>query len=116
MVIKKITGWFVFAIGLIIIAGAINSSYNFFTGKSEFPLVFKSNAATIAQSVDINQQADPQIQMQDIMKQAANQAIYSILPPDAVAKLLNAIVWSMFATFLVYAGAHLASIGIKLIN
>ncbi|MFA6376012.1 MAG: hypothetical protein WCX69_01270 [Candidatus Paceibacterota bacterium] len=119
---KKIFGWVVIVIGLVVIGQAINTSYQFFTAKADFPVVFKAPAAVqnVAPEPKLNVETttpeQAQAQLQQAMGAATNQAIANILPADAISKLLNAIVWSIFATFLVYAGAHIAGIGIKMIG
>jgi len=119
---KKIIGWVVIIVGLAVIGQAINISYQFFTAKEDFPAVFKAPVAV----QDVAPEAKPnvapitpeqaQAQLQQTMGAATSQAIANILPADGISKLLNAIVWSVFATFLVYAGAHIAAIGIKMIG
>jgi|GEM_PF-526280 len=142
---KNTAGWLVLAVGLILIAITINTTYSYFTGKQEFPRVFKFDQIVpkveaqitdeakkieeqrnldeqlkkleeMRQSVinsDLNIQGgfDPQIQVQD----AVNQALNNILPAGIMEKMMNMIAWSVFATFLVYAGAKISEIGIKMI-
>jgi regulator of protease activity HflC (stomatin/prohibitin superfamily) len=124
--IKKIVGWVALAVGLMIIGQAINLSFQYFTAKQDFPAVFKLPAAiqntaeeakqTAVAATSAELQAQAQAQMQEAMSKATAQAVSSMVPTDVIAKLLNAIVWSMFATFLVYAGAKIAEIGVKMIG
>ena len=39
-----------------------------------------------------------------------------IIPVDSVSNLLNLIAWSIFAAILIFGGAQIASLGIKLIT
>jgi len=117
---KHILGWIVVVAGLVIIGQTINASYRFFTAKAEFPAVFKAPAAQsavteIKPNAAPASQAEAQAQAQQAISQATSQAISNIIPADLISKLMNTIVWSIFATFLVYAGAKIAEIGIKLI-
>ncbi len=121
MNIKKIVGWVLLAAGLAVIAQTVNLSFGYFTAKQDFPAVFKAPAVDGAKATQNtpNQDLaaiDIQAEMQKAMGQATNEAIVEMLPAESIAKLLNAIVWSMFATFLVYAGAHIAGTGIKMIG
>jgi hypothetical protein len=117
---KIIIGWVVLVAGLAIIAYAVNSSFQFFTAKADFPAVFKTPAENINTSFGASQDptsganADAQAQAQQAVSQATFQAFSNILPAENIVKLLNAITWSIFATFLVYAGFKIAEIGIKL--
>ena len=120
--IKSIAGWLLIVTGLVIIGWSIYSSYQFFIAKVEFPALFKFPASTqvVANTgagiAATGSAADAQAQMQQAIGQATNQAVSNMLPADSIAKLLNAIAWSIFATFLVYAGAQIAGIGIKLVS
>ncbi len=124
MNIKKIVGWVLLAVGLAVIAQTVNLSFGYFTAKQDFPAVFKAPANPNMNNTAAKQNApnqdlaaiDIQAEMQKAMGQATNEAIAEMLPAESIAKLLNAIVWSMFATFLVYAGAHIAGTGIKMIG
>lgn len=120
---KKIIGWVLVAAGLLVIGQAINLSYQFFTGKAEFPAIFKAPSAAQAVAVPVADQnkvavsaADAQAQMQQAIGQATAQAVNGMIPLGSMEKLLNAIMWSVFATFLVYSGAKISEIGVKLIS
>ena len=123
---KIIIGWIVFAVGLFIIYNAVDQSYKYFTAKAEFPQIFKINqpntaptATTAPAELNPNSMAS-QAQAQEFMQQqiqnSIGQALGNVFPVDSVTKILNAIVWSMFATFLVYAGAKISGIGIALLT
>lgn len=120
---KKIIGWVLVAAGLLVIGQAINLSYRFFTAKADFPAIFKAPLlaqAVVVPTADQNKVAtsvvDAQAQMQQAIGQATAQAVNGMIPLGSMEKLLNAIMWSVFATFLVYAGAKVAEIGVKLIS
>jgi hypothetical protein len=120
--IKDIFGWVLILAGLAVIGWSIYFSYQFFFVKAEFPALFKFPAAAqnvapeTKQNIATDSQADVQAQMQKEIGQATNQAVSNMLPADSISKLLNSIAWSIFATFLVYTGAQIAGIGIKLIS
>ena len=120
---KKIIGWVLVAAGLLVIGQAINLSYRFFTAKADFPAIFKALplaqvvvVPTADQNKVVTSVVDAQAQMQQAIGQAMAQAVNGMIPLGAIEKLLNAIMWSVFATFLVYAGAKVAEIGVKLIS
>ncbi|MCU0653211.1 MAG: hypothetical protein MUD10_03040 [Candidatus Pacebacteria bacterium] len=108
---KKIAGWLIVVAGLFLIGVTISSTYAYFTGTSEFPSVFKTGTVLESSNGTPSSTQDPQAQVQ----QAVNQAVGNILPAGSVDKTLNMVSWSVFATFLVYAGAKIAEIGIKLL-
>jgi len=108
-------------VGLLIIVQAINLSYNYFTAKAQLPAVFNIPAGQAAAvetktAAPAESAADIQAQLQETMSKATNQAVANILPVETINKLLNAICWSIFATFLVYAGSKISEIGLKMIS
>lgn len=118
---KVVIGWIIIVVGLAIIGQAINSSYQYFTAKADFPQVFKQPASQAAPTAPTETNLgnlspeQEQALMQNQIQQSVGQAVGNILPEGGLAKLLNIIVWVMFATFLAFAGAKLAAVGIKLI-
>lgn len=116
---RVVVGWILIIVGLAVIGQTINNSYKYFTGRADFPAVFTNLAANSVLDSKITAAADSQ-NLQEMaqaqIQQSMNQAIGNILPADSITKLLNIIVWSIFATFLVYAGAKIASLGIQLLS
>lgn len=117
---KKIAGWLVVISGIAIIATTITDSYSFFTAQRDFPQVFKPAATSAAANTE-NPAPMPdgaqaqQEYLQNQMQKAVNQSLASILPAESIFKMLNAVCWSVFASFLVFAGAKLAEVGVKLL-
>jgi len=119
---KIIVGWILLIAGLAVIGGTIDYSYQYFTAKADFPALFKLPAISqsanpvTGQSTVPSSPADAQAQMQQSISQATNQALSNMIPPDSVVKLLDIIAWSIFATFLIYAGGKICGIGIQLLS
>lgn len=109
--IKKIIGWALLSIGLIIIFWSLYSSYNIFTAKSEAPEVFKitEEGAQISQKPGT---FDVQEQMEEMM----GEQLKKMLPTDFLPKLFNLIAWSIFAGILIFGGVQVSNLGIKLIK
>ncbi len=114
---KIIIGWVLLAVGLAVIGTTINSSYRYFNAQAEFPAIFKSSPAGPAAVENKNApDLDLQAQMQESINLATQQAIADMLPTDAINKMLNAVCWSIFAAFMVYAGFKIAEIGVKMLS
>jgi hypothetical protein len=113
--LKIIIGWVLVVAGLAVIGQTINSSYQFFSAKSEFPMIFKTMAAASQILTAPAATQNPQELAQAQVQQSMNQALGNVLPADSITKLLNIIAWSIFATLLVYAGGRIASLGIQLL-
>jgi hypothetical protein len=39
-----------------------------------------------------------------------------MLPDDAIAKMLNILSWSIFGTFLIFAGGKISWLGVQLLS
>ena len=100
---KTSFGLILLVLGLIIIFYSLYSSFNIFTAKAAPPEIFKAEPSaqgTVAGSI--------QAQIEEQLK--------GMLPVDSVPTLLNLISWSIFAGILIFGGAQIASLGIKLIK
>jgi len=113
---KKVFGWFLLIIGVLIIFWGIYSSFEIFTAKRPTPEIFK---VPEAQEVSIKQEKtakDLQAQMQQQMQQVIKEELGKMMPPGFLPKLFNLISWSIFIWILVFAGGKLSFIGIRLLK
>ena len=108
---RKIIGWLLLLVGLIIIFYSLFTSYNIFTGKSLGPTVFKMpEKETVLPQKGKDQALEGQ--MQEMM----GEQLKEMLPVDFIPKLLNLLSWSIMAGIMIFAGAQISSLGIKLIK
>lgn len=99
--LRKIMGWALLFLGLIIIFFSLYSSYNVFTAKASTPEIFI-----------VEEGGGTASQMQDIIQQQ----LKGMLPTESIIGLLNLIAWSIFAGILIFGGGQIAGLGIKLIK
>lgn len=105
---RKIFGWFLLLAGAIIIFWSLYSSYNIFTAKVEIPEIFKMAESTL-----------PQKEVQDLeaqMQEMIGEQLKGIIPAGSIVTFFNLIAWSIFAGILIFGGAQISSLGIKLIK
>lgn len=105
---QKIIGLILIIIGISIIAWTVYESFNIFTAKKEAPQIFLSSQQD--QTSLVGNSIDAQIQ-----KMIGSQ-ISNLLPANSISKLLNLLVWGVFAWILFSAGGHISGIGIKLLK
>lgn len=98
--IKKFLGIILLFGGLAIIVYSLYSSYNIFNAKKEAPVIFE----TPMQSA-----------VQDQLQKMLGDQLKGFLGPDAVSKLFNLVSWSIFAGILVWGGAQISGLGIRLL-
>jgi len=103
MIENKIIGITLLVLGLLMIFGSILYTYNMIQGKVNIPQVFFSQEEELEASGD---------QMEDMVKQQ----IQNILPQSNIYKLLNMIVWAIFAWIVIIAGTKVSSLGIKMLK
>ena len=114
-ILKAVIGWVMVVVGLVAIGQSINLSNQYFSGGADFPPVFKTPAVkelNAPAAAGQTQQDAVQAQVQ----QSVNQAVGNLLPADSIAKMLNILSWSIFATLLVYAGGTITGLGIRFLS
>jgi hypothetical protein len=107
---SKVAGWILLIAGIAIIGWTLMSSYNIFTTKEAVPEFFEIPKEEVV-SLKAGTQ-DIQAQLQKMI----GEQLKGILPADSITKLLNLAVWSMLAFILIFGGAQISSLGIKLIK
>jgi len=111
---KKIFGWVILIIGILIIVWGIWTSYQIFTGQIPVYEVFTpetSNGASLTGS-EINLNLPMEQQMQQLIKDQIGQ----IFPQETLFKFFNLSAWWIFMMILMLGGGKLASIGINLLK
>lgn len=112
---NKIIGYILLFVGILLIILTLYQSYNIFTGISQPPLLFKiEESAPVVKSQSGNGGILQELQEQ--IKGGVAKQVEQIIPIEAVSKVLNLFIWSTFAWLLVFAGAQVAGIGIKLVR
>ncbi|MFA7714614.1 MAG: hypothetical protein WCX77_00695 [Candidatus Paceibacterota bacterium] len=121
---SKLSSWLIVIVGLLVIGWTVFSSYDFFSGQKSFPQVFKQTAAEGSQkevqqktavSAAPKDQAEAQALAQAQMQQTIGESISKLFPAETTFQVLNMTSWIAFASFLVFAGAQIAGIGVKLL-
>ncbi len=115
--LKKIIGWVLLAAGLIILFWALYSSFNIFTAKTAVPEIFRADEEK-EQLLPTERKTTPTSpeELQREMKKIVEEQIKEIIPAEFLAKLLNLISWSVFASILIFGGSKISGIGIRLIR
>jgi len=114
MVIRKISGWTLLVIGVLIIIWGVWTSFEIFTAQRPVYEIFK---ASTAQEVSFKKETGSLgTQMQEQMQQLIIEQFKEMFPPDFLIKLLNLMSWSIFAIILFMGGEKLAVIGIRLLK
>lgn len=112
----KIFGWVLLILGLIVIFYSLFNSYNIFIAKSQPPTVFKigEREKTTLSQKEIAQ--GPKEAAEKIAEEKVQEQLATMMPVDSLPKLLNLISWSILAGILIFGGAQISSLGIKLIK
>ncbi len=107
---KKIVGWLLLTIGVLLIIWGIWSSYEIFTAKKLPYEIFKAQET---QEVSLEQEeGSPEEQMQQVIKEQLGE----MLPSGFLPKLFNLIAWSVFVGILVFAAGKISILGINLLK
>jgi len=106
----KILGWVLLLAGVLIIVWTLYSSYTIFTGEAVMPEIFEMGEEKVLPQNGGTQ--DLQAQMEEMI----GEQLKGILPVDTLPKILNLTVWAMLAGILIFGGAQISNLGIKLIK
>jgi len=114
MVIRKISGWTLLTIGVLIIIWGIWTSFEIFTAQRPAYEIFKTPTA---QEVSLRKETGSlETQMQEEIQQAIIEQFKEMFPPDFLVKLLNLSAWWIFMMILMLGGGKLAALGITLLK
>ena len=105
---NKIAGWLLLFLGVAVISFGLYSSYNIFTAKTEAPEIF-----SVARSeLDLGSSQDLEAQTEEMIREY----IQEMIPADSLPQLFNLISWSLLAGILIFGGAQIAGLGVKLLK
>ena len=108
MSIERIFGFIILLAGITIIGVVLYTSFSIFTGKTTPPEIF-----SITSIQQVKQTAD-NIEAQ--LQNAIGEQLAGIIPVGTIPQLLNLSVWSMFVGLVIFGGAQIASLGVKLLK
>lgn len=109
MSIERILGFSILLIGILIIGAVLYASFGIFTGKTSPPEIFST---TPVQQQAKQTSGGIEAQLQNVI----GEQFENIIPVGTIPQLLNLSVWSMFVGLVIFAGAQVASLGIKLLK
>jgi hypothetical protein len=111
---KKIFGWIILIIGILVIVWGIWTSYQIFTGQIPVYEVFTSETieGTSLADTKINLNLPMEEQIQQIIKDQIGQ----IIPQESMFKFFNLGAWWIFMMILMLGGGKLAIIGVNLLK
>jgi len=108
---KKIIGWILLVLGILVIFWGIWDSYKIFNNKMSVPQIFEMPES--------QQKEQPSVtggKIEEQIQQIVGEQFSKMFPPETTIKLLNLFSWSIFMFILIYAGGKISSIGIKLLS
>lgn len=106
----KILGWVLLLAGVLTIFWTLYSSYNIFTGEAVMPEIFEM------EKEEALSQKEGTGDLQTQMEKMVGEQLQGLLPTDTIPKMLNLGVWAMLAGILIFGGAQISNLGIKLIK
>jgi hypothetical protein len=111
MTFEKIIGWILLFLGIAVIFYSIYSSFDIFTGVKEAPEIFK-----VAEKQTVLPKKIEPSDIQGQMEKLVEKQLTGLMPFGSISIVLNLMSWSIFAGILIFAGAQMSGLGIKLIK
>lgn len=109
MNIERTFGFALLILGIGLIAYSLYASFQIFTGVVQPPEIFSPIEKPFQQEIS-------QTGAQEQAKQLFAEQLENILPADTIPKILNISMWSLFAGLLLFGGAQISGIGVKLLG
>ncbi len=106
---RQISGWALLVGGVLVIVYGLYTSFNIFTGETEAPELFSSEKGSVISSQGVEG-------IEGQLQQMIQEQLEGFLPSASIFGLLNLVAWSIFAGILIFGGAQISSLGIKLIK
>jgi len=116
MTFPRILGFLLLITGLVVIALSIFTSFMIFTGKIDAPNVIKIQSIV---NVQVQQSGQNPVNSSDIQKELQkmiDQGIKDLVPAEIISRILNLMIFALFASFMIFAGAQIAGLGVKLMR
>lgn len=105
--VREILAWVLIIMGLFVVFWDIASSYYYFTAQQDFPSIFVNNSqASVINSTSVGAGG-----VQDQIGGAVKDQLKQLIPENTVTQLLNISSWTIFASFLLWAGGRLVGMG-----
>ena len=111
---KKIFGWILLTIGVLIIVWGIWTSFQIFTAQKPVYEIFK--VPTAQESFLEKEKGGIGAEVQEQMQQVIKEQFKEMFPPEFLVKILNLSAWWIFMMILILGGGKLAVLGITLLK
>lgn len=112
--IWKGLGLALFLLGLSIILFTLVESYTIFVGEDQVPQLFSPDEFESPEEESLSGGIEDQIR--GLIGQETQKQIKNIIPPTAVARMLNLFSWSIFSGIAIFSGTKISGLGISLIK
>lgn len=111
---KRLVGWFLVIVGVVIIIWTLYLSFQIFTGAAEAPQLFSFKQSP-ADSQPVKSPTG-ELLPQEIINQVLSQQLEGFLPADSSVKLFNLMSWSILAGIMLFGAGQIAGIGVKILS
>lgn len=102
MKIERMLGFIILFAGIAVISITLYASFNIFMTKTMPPEIFQTSEIISTSEGGIEEIIQEQFS--------------KLLPAETIPRLLNLLVWSTFAGLVIFAGAQVSFIGIRLLK
>lgn len=110
----KILGWLLLISGILIIVFSLFSSWNIFAGNSLPPQLFQGTKTIAVSSQE--RSGDLVAEAERVLQEQIQKQLQGIIPADSIPQLLNLLSWSILAGILIFGGAQISNLGIRLLK
>jgi len=111
---EKVVGWILLGAGIVLIVWVLFASYMVFSGQSTPPGLFRlEERAPLPERVGFPL---TQEELKKEMERMVAEQILAMFPEGALTKVFNLTAWSIMAGIMIFGGAKISEIGVRLIK
>ncbi len=115
----KIIGVLLLFLGVSIVVVVLWHSYKIFTGQLPVPQVFSEQDFSTEpkqQDTEDSQTGFSEQEIERMLREQLGGQFKEMIPPQAIAKMLNLVSWSIFAGISTFGGSKIAGVGISMLK
>ena len=117
--LRKSLGIILLFLGIAIITYPLFISFKIIEGEKNIPTIFKESTLEKNEKVPeelVSGKSNFQEDMEKKAREIISQQLSSLFPAENIAQLFNLIAWSIIAGLIIFGGAQLSQLGIRLLK
>lgn len=113
---KKIVGWVLVFLSLILILLIMFQTFKIFTGIAQPPEIFSKEVSVAQPQNATGKNTNTEIAIQEQLQKTISDQIQGIIPAGSASKMLNLSSWLVFVFVVIFGASKIGSLGVSLLK